>query len=216
MANRWVCTISHTVIERDRTFPERTIKARPYPFICSTRGPCHSFPKFRKRVRRWYFSLSHPIDARSMLPNRKISPPESFSPKVKKKIDKCSSSGKRAKLSKKIEKYEEMRGEGRMMCNAGSIHPKPERVYERVENRENEKKREKGGRNVSAIHSLGLVSPTLATALIKRVINIRPAVTGGRDIILRRLPFRHQSESVTRPTRRRGLLSNRVDRSFRS
>lgn len=163
-----------------------------------------------------FFSLSSSIDARSMLPNRKVSPPESFSPKVKKKIDKCSSSGKRAKLSKKIEKYEEMRGEGRMMCNAGSIHPKPERVYERVENRENEKKREKGGRNVSAIHSLGLVSPTLATALIKRVINIRPAVTGGRDIILWRLPFRHQSQSVTRPTRRRGLLSNRVDRSFRS
>lgn len=31
MANRWVCTISHTVIERDRTFPQWTIKARPYP-----------------------------------------------------------------------------------------------------------------------------------------------------------------------------------------
>lgn len=59
MANRWVCAISRTVIERDRTFPERTIKARPYPFICSTRGPCHSWPKIpQTRVPLIFFSLS--------------------------------------------------------------------------------------------------------------------------------------------------------------
>lgn len=159
-------TISHTVIERDRTFPERTIKARPYPFICSTRGPCHSFPKFRKRVDILLSLSLIPSDVRSMPPRiqRKFSwkcekmyvavRNDPSSPQISREMLRAIRyfAKRNYRGRRKIRRRNAWRGYiVYNVTRSGSIGSPELNVFtKRVEGRKNVKKR---GRNVSGIRS---------------------------------------------------------------